>query len=80
MGGWVGHRAGVDDMEKLKFLTLPGLELRPLDRPACSQLLYRLCYRGSVIMGNRGIYLNMAGHNIQILQIKFMDVNEKCTV
>jgi hypothetical protein len=31
--GW-GLRAGPDDMEKLKFLTLPGLELRSLGLPA----------------------------------------------
>jgi hypothetical protein len=31
-GGWVGPRARLDDVEKSKFLTLPGLELRPLDR------------------------------------------------
>jgi hypothetical protein len=30
IGGWV------DDVEKRKFLTLQGLELRPLGRPACS--------------------------------------------
>jgi hypothetical protein len=34
IGGWVGPRAGLDDMEKRKFLTLPGLEFRPLGRPA----------------------------------------------
>jgi hypothetical protein len=28
--GWVDPRAGLDDMEKWKFLTLPGLELVPL--------------------------------------------------
>jgi hypothetical protein len=28
-GVWVGPRAGLDDVEKRKFLTLPGLELRP---------------------------------------------------
>jgi hypothetical protein len=38
----VGPRAGLYDMEK--FLTLPGLELRPLRRPARSQSLYRLRY------------------------------------
>jgi hypothetical protein len=27
IGGWVGPRAGLDDVEKRKFLTLPGLEL-----------------------------------------------------
>jgi hypothetical protein len=30
IGGWVGPRAGLDDMDKRKFLTLPRLELRPL--------------------------------------------------
>jgi hypothetical protein len=29
-GGWVGSRAGLDDVEKRKFLILLGLELRPL--------------------------------------------------
>jgi hypothetical protein len=28
-------RAGLDDMEKRQFLTLPGLEPQPLGRPAC---------------------------------------------
>jgi hypothetical protein len=32
----VDPRAGVDDVEKRKFLTPPGLELRPLFRPARS--------------------------------------------
>jgi hypothetical protein len=34
IGGWVGFRTGLDDVEKRKFLTLPGLKLRPLGRPA----------------------------------------------
>jgi hypothetical protein len=46
-GGWVDPRAGLDDVEKRKFLTLPELELRPLDRPARNQSLYRLSYPGS---------------------------------
>jgi hypothetical protein len=29
VGGWVDPRAGLDDVEKRKFLTLPGLVLRP---------------------------------------------------
>jgi hypothetical protein len=29
IGGWVDPTAGLDDMEKRKFLTLSGLELRP---------------------------------------------------
>jgi hypothetical protein len=32
--GLVDPRAGLDDVEKRKFLTIPGLELRPLGRPA----------------------------------------------
>jgi hypothetical protein len=47
IGGWVGPTAGLDDVEKRKFLTLPGFELRPLGRPAFSQSLYRLRYPGS---------------------------------
>jgi hypothetical protein len=40
--GSVGPRAGLHNLEKTKFLTLPGLKLRPLSRPARSQSLYRL--------------------------------------
>jgi hypothetical protein len=43
-GGLVGPRASLDEVEKRKLLTVPGLELRPLDRPARSQSLYRLDY------------------------------------
>jgi hypothetical protein len=32
--GWVGPRAGLNDVEKRKFLTLPGLKLRLLRCPA----------------------------------------------
>jgi hypothetical protein len=35
---WIG--AGLDNVEKRKFLALSGLELRPLDHPARSQSLY----------------------------------------
>jgi hypothetical protein len=38
-GSWVDPRVGLDYLEKWKFFTLPGLEFRSLDRPACSQLL-----------------------------------------
>jgi hypothetical protein len=38
----MGPRDGLDDVEKRKTLTLLGLELRPLGRPARSQSLYRL--------------------------------------
>jgi hypothetical protein len=46
IGSWLGPRAGLDDVEKRKFLTLPGLEILPLGRPASSQSLYRLCCPG----------------------------------
>jgi hypothetical protein len=49
IGDWVDSRAGLDDVEKRKFMTLPGLELRPFDRPARSQSLYRLSYPGSYL-------------------------------
>jgi hypothetical protein len=44
IGDWMDPLAGLDDMEKRKFLTLPGLEFRPLSRPALSQSLYQLRY------------------------------------
>jgi hypothetical protein len=44
IGDWVYPRASLDDAVKTKFLTLPGLELRPLGRPARCQSLYRLRY------------------------------------
>jgi hypothetical protein len=37
IGGWVGPRASLDDVERWKFLPPPGLELQPLGRPADSQ-------------------------------------------
>jgi hypothetical protein len=45
----VGPRARLDELEKRKFLTLPGLEFRPLGRPTRSQLLYRLSYPGPLL-------------------------------
>jgi hypothetical protein len=48
---WIGAPEPVlDHMEKTKFLTLPGLELRPVCRSARSQSLYRLSYPGSFCM------------------------------
>jgi hypothetical protein len=40
----VKPRASLDDVENRKFLTIPGLELRPLGRPAYIQSLYRMRY------------------------------------
>jgi hypothetical protein len=45
----VDPRGGLDDVEKREFLTLPGLQLRPLGRPARSQSLQRLSYPGSYL-------------------------------
>jgi hypothetical protein len=61
IGGWVEPRTGLNDMEKRKFLTLPGLEFRPLGRPANSQSLYRLRYPGSLPLKatNKIIYRNV---------------------
>jgi hypothetical protein len=47
IGGWFGPRAGLDDVEKRKLLTVQGLELRPLGRPTRSQSLYKLSYPSS---------------------------------
>jgi hypothetical protein len=44
----VDTRTGLDDVGRRKCLTLPGLELRHLCRPARSQSLYRLRYPGSL--------------------------------
>jgi hypothetical protein len=49
-----GPQSRLDDMEKWKFLTLHGLKLRPLGRPARSQLPYWLRYPGS----NNFLYLS----------------------
>jgi hypothetical protein len=46
----VGPRAGLEDVEKRKFLPPPGLELRSLGRPARSESLYRLRYPDSPII------------------------------
>jgi hypothetical protein len=47
----MGPRFTLDDVEKRKYLTLPGLELRPFHRPARSQSLYRLRYLENCFLG-----------------------------
>jgi hypothetical protein len=54
IGGWVGLRSSLGDVEKRKFLALPGLELRPLARLARRQSLYRLRYPCSVLTRYKG--------------------------
>jgi hypothetical protein len=68
--GWVDPRTDMDDVEKRKLLTLPGLELQPLGRPGRSQSLYPVRYPGSfgdkVLFGNRRMNttLNLCIHSI----------------
>jgi hypothetical protein len=67
IGGWVGPRAGLDGVEKRKFLTLPGLELRPFSRPARSQTLCRLHYPGSLqFFGSRTKLIHLKSDIIDI--------------
>jgi hypothetical protein len=47
IGGRVDSRFSLDDVQKRKFLTLLGLELRPLGRPVHVQSLYQLHSPGS---------------------------------
>jgi hypothetical protein len=44
IGGWVGPRAGLGNVEERKFLTLPELKLRDVGLPARNQSLHRLRY------------------------------------
>jgi hypothetical protein len=39
IGSWEDPMAGLEEVKKRKFLTLPGLELRPFVRPAPNQSL-----------------------------------------
>jgi hypothetical protein len=40
IGSWVGPRACLNAVDEKKFLTIPGLEIRPLGRSARCQTLY----------------------------------------
>jgi hypothetical protein len=73
--GWVGPRAGLDDMEKRKILTLPGLELRPLCHPACKQSQYQLRYPGS-----RVIMVGMFYHYVKYRIMYVSEKKRKCYV
>jgi hypothetical protein len=58
--GWVDPRAGLDDVEKRKFLPLPGLELRLLCRLARSQsaIPTTLCESRMAVMAKASSNLN----------------------
>jgi hypothetical protein len=49
--GWVGIISSLEDVEKRKFQTLLGLELRSLGRSARSQSLHRLRYPSASALG-----------------------------
>jgi hypothetical protein len=50
IGGWMGPGTGLDDVGKKNTWPLPGLELRPLGRPArSSRPLYRQSYHGALV-------------------------------
>jgi hypothetical protein len=51
IGGWVGPRTSLDDVERRKILILSGPELRPFGRPTRSQSLYRQHYPSPYKMG-----------------------------
>jgi hypothetical protein len=72
IGDWVGPRVGLNVVEKRKFLTLPGLELRPLGRSARSQSLYRLRYPGSW-----RILKNIIATNISVTVLFLSENNDK---
>jgi hypothetical protein len=65
----VGLTAGLNDMDKLKFLPPPGLELRPFGRPTRSQSLYRLRYPTS--LHKVDIYLQFKSENTQICHFNY---------
>jgi hypothetical protein len=50
IGGCVGPRTSLDDMENRKILPLPGFEFGPLGHPAHSQSLYRARYSSSSLI------------------------------
>jgi hypothetical protein len=62
MGDWVGLRAHLDNV-KIKCLTLPGLEPRPLGRPTRSQLVWSLCY---VCMHVRSLCMSVCMYAAQV--------------
>jgi hypothetical protein len=47
IGGYVDLCAGLDDIEKLKIFDSTGIRTPTPNRPARSQSLYRVRYRGS---------------------------------
>jgi hypothetical protein len=63
IGAWIGLGTSLDGVERRKILPLPGLEIRPLGRPARSQLLYRLRYP---VSSNYIIFIHFVLHMVGI--------------
>jgi hypothetical protein len=70
----VGPRASPDDMKR-KFLTLPGLELRPLGRPARSQSLYRQRSHGPLF--GVGWFLTQL-HKMHNHEVMYKNARRRC--
>jgi hypothetical protein len=74
VGGWVNPRAGLDDVEERRFLPLPGLEIRPLSRPARSQSLIsttlpRLLRMRGFMTNNKGFWIGFTGTALRLQSI-----------
>jgi hypothetical protein len=72
IGGWVDLRAGLDDLEKLKFLPPPGLELQPVASrytdyaiPAPLSLLGNEAIMGSLLSAPRQLLCDDSIHMFQ---------------
>jgi hypothetical protein len=72
IGGWVGPRTGLDDIDRSKILPLPGLELQPLGLPARSQSLYQLHYPGCFIFWSIPLNKMLLYYKFQRLCYKHM--------
>jgi hypothetical protein len=69
IGGWVGPRTSLINMEKRKFLTLPGLELRPL---RCQPIASR--YTDWTIPAPNVRYITVFNFSNSFMKIKLLQV------
>jgi hypothetical protein len=66
----VGPRVGLEDVEKGKFLTLPGLKPKPLGHPADIHFQYQLHYSSSYLnINNTFCHFKKADNKIKGLFI-----------
>jgi hypothetical protein len=71
IGVWIGSRAVLDDMEKLKCFTLPEFHLRPLGCPARCQSLYRLL---SIVVVSNFKLLCHQSNRLSFSYIRFWEI------